>query len=335
MIISRAPLRVSFLGGGSDFPAHFEKHGGTVLATAIDKYVYVTVGPYDSRFHGNSYKLAYSKTEEASRITDIQHPAIRETIRLACPDRELELHHIADLPARTGLGSSSSFVVAMLQALAGFRGQSISPDRLARDAIDIERHVLAEAGGVQDQILAAYGGFNLVHFSHRGDFEVQRVPLSPARLAQIESHCLLLYTGITRNSYDVLAEQSRKTSEGKITQLLCAMAELARQGADYLCSERPILRFGELLHEGWKLKQQVSSLSLPVIDELYGKALALGATGGKLLGAGRGGFLLLWAPPECHAAIVAATNGLAPLRIRVAAPGATIIHTAEENRPTE
>jgi len=328
MIITRSPLRVSFLGGGSDFPSHFRVHGGAVLATAIDRYAYVTVAPLSGRFHGCRYKLAYSKVEVASSLDEIRHPAIREGIRLACPDAELEMHYVADLPAGTGLGSSSSFVVALLQALYGFRNRLVAMEQLAREAIQIERVELAEPGGVQDQILAAYGGFNLITFSGENDFEVQRIPLSQGRLHEIEDHCLLLYTGLARNSGEVLTEQSRRNSDGSNAKSLCSLADLARQGAEHIASDRPILDFGHLLHEGWLIKKRLAPLSLPQIDRIYERALELGATGGKLLGAGRGGFLLVWAPAEKHAAIAEAAEQMTPLRIRVATSGATIIHAS-------
>ncbi|HUI07378.1 MAG TPA: GHMP kinase [Verrucomicrobiae bacterium] len=328
MIITRSPLRVSFLGGGSDFPSHFRVHGGAVLATAIDRYAYVTVAPLSGKFHGCRYKLSYSKVEVASSLDEIRHPAIREGIRLACPDAELEMHYVADLPAGTGLGSSSSFVVALLQALYGFRNRLVAMEQLARDAIRIERVELAEPGGVQDQILAAYGGFNLITFSGENDFEVQRIPLSQGRLQEIEDHCLLLYTGMTRNSGEVLMEQSRRNTDGSNANSLCSLADLARRGAEHIASDRPILDFGHLLHEGWLIKKQLAPLSLPQIDSIYEAALELGATGGKLLGAGRGGFLLVWAPAEKHAAIAEAAEQMTPLRIRVATSGATIIHAS-------
>jgi D-glycero-alpha-D-manno-heptose-7-phosphate kinase len=328
MIITRSPLRVSFLGGGSDFPSHFRTHGGAVLATAIDRHAYVTVAPLSGRFHSCRYKLAYSKVEVAASLNDIHHPAIRECIRLACPDEELEMHYAADLPAGTGLGSSSSFVVALLQALHGFRSHLVAMEQLAREAIDIERVKLAEPGGIQDQILAAYGGFNLITFSGENGFEVQRLPLSQRRLQEIEEHCLLLYTGMIRNSGEVLTEQARRNSEGSNVKLLCSLAELAHRGAEHIASDRPVLDFGHLLHEGWLIKKQLAPLSLPQIDRIYETALKLGATGGKLLGAGRGGFLLVWAPPEKHAAIAEAADQMAPLRIRVATSGTTIIHVS-------
>ena len=328
MIITRSPLRVSFLGGGSDFPSHFRTHGGAVLATAIDKFAYVTVSPLSGKFHGCRYKLTYSKVEVASSLDEIRHPAIRAGIRLACPDAELEMHYVADLPAGTGLGSSSSFVVALLQALYGFRNRLVAMEQLARDAIQIERVELAEPGGVQDQVLAAYGGFNLITFSGENDFDVQRIPLSQGRLQEIESHCLLLYTGMNRSSGEVLLEQSRRNNDGSNAKLLCSLADLAHRGAEHIASDRPILDFGHLLHEGWLIKKRLAPLSLPQIDRTYEAALQLGATGGKLLGAGRGGFLLVWAPPEKHAAIAGAAEQMTPLRIRVATSGATIIHAS-------
>lgn len=328
MIITRAPLRVSFLGGGSDFPGHFREHGGAVLATAIDQYVYVTVSPFDYRFHGNRYKFAYSRTEVVDSIDDIEHPAIRESVRLVGLKPGLEMHTIADLPARTGLGSSSTFVVAMLRALYAFQGRLVSTRQLAREAIRVERDILAEAGGYQDQVLAAYGGLNLVEFSGGGDFEVVRMPVSCERLRQMEEHCILLYTGIRRNSFEALARQQQRSHTGRDDKHLCALASLARDGAQFLASPKPLREFGEILHENWTIKKKVLDASLPVIDEAYETARANGAVGGKILGAGQGGFLLLWAPPECHPAILRKVgDSMQPLTVSFNAPGATIIHT--------
>ena len=328
MIIARVPFRVSFLGGGSDFLPHFRKHGGAVLATAIDSYVYVTVAPYKGTFHGSRYKLAYSRMEQVSELDDIEHPAIREAIRFACPSVDLELHHISDLPACTGLGSSSSFVVGMLQALYGLQNRMVPTHQLASEAIRIEREILRETGGYQDQVLAAYGGINLVEFADGGQFVVRRLPIARERVAEIERHCLLLYTGVRRNSFDVLGEQSRRNGNGQNTNTLDQLAELAREGARLLVGNAPLTGFGELLHEGWQLKKQLADVSLPEIDEAYERARAAGASGGKVLGAGKGGFLLLWAPPDRHEDVVQAVDGgMTPMRIGINAPGATLIHS--------
>lgn len=329
MIITRAPLRVSFLGGGTDFPGHFETHGGAVLATSIDKYVYVTASPFLQAFHGSKFKLSYRQIETVKSIPEIQHAAMRACFELAYPDGPpLEVHHIADLPANTGLGSSSSFAVALLHALHASLGKLATVGTLAREAIRVEREILAEAGGWQDQICAAYGGLSLVEFGVGRTFQVTRLPLSSARAEAIENHCLLLFTGILRNSFEVLQTQVARTADGSNLEHLKHMAELARRGARVLAGDTSLETFGELLNEGWTLKRKLADVSMPAIDDAYEAALKAGATGGKLLGAGKGGFLLVWAKPERHAAILKALpKELVPLRVSIRAPGATIIHS--------
>lgn len=328
MIIARTPLRISFLGGGSDYLEHFKENGGAVLGTAIDKYAYISAAPYLQAFHGFKYKLSYSSVEVVNSINEIKHPLIRESIRLACPNLELELHYIADLPARTGLGSSSSFLVAMLQALHGLQSNFVSAKQLADEAIDIERNILKEAGGYQDQIMAAYGGINLVEFSGNGKYSIHQLPISPERRNMMDQHCLILYTGIHRNSFEISMPQLQLTNEGKNAEPLNALVKLAREGADFLASDKPIAQFGEFLNQGWTLKKQLGDITLPEIDEAYSQALEHGAIGGKLLGAGKGGFILLWAAPENHSRIINGISRRMPqLKIKTGAPGATVIHS--------
>lgn len=327
MIIARAPVRISFLGGGTDYLPHFKKNGGAVLGTAVDKYAYITAAPYLQTFHGHHYKLSYSKIETADNIDEIKHPLLREAIRMACPDMELELHYIADLPAKTGLGSSSSFLVATLQSLHGLSSNDTSAQQLAEEAIHIERHILKEPGGYQDQVMAAFGGFNLVEFSGEGKFTVNNLSLPPERQQSINEHCLILYTGVNRNSFEVSKTQMEKTNDGSNADTLNKLADLARQGAEFLVSDKPLIEFGELLNEGWNLKQKLGDINFPEADRAYEEALKLGATGGKLLGAGKGGFVLLWAPPETHQEIIGGiSNRMPALQIKAGAAGSTIIH---------
>ena len=328
MIISRSPLRVSFLGGGTDFPAHFRTEGGAVLSTAVDAYVYVTVSPLLQRFHKCRFKLAYSQVEQVETLDAIRHPAIREALRLLGIDGGVELHTIADLPSSTGLGGSSSFVVGMLQALHAHAGRFAAPEQLAHEAIRVERELLHEPGGVQDQIAAAFGGLNLIEFGPDDAFHVHRVPLSTARLREVEAHALVLYTGITRNSFDVHRDTDKRASTADGAAALRRLADLARLGVRQLESGHDLAGFGELLHEGWEIKRRTSNASLPVIDAAYATARAHGAIGGKLLGAGQGGFLLLWATPERHADIVNALPEMAPIHFALGAPGATLIHAS-------
>lgn len=323
MIITQAPVRISFLGGGSDFPGHFSKYGGAVLASAIDRFAYVTVQRFHNEFFDHRLHISYRKTETPYNAAEIEHPAIRACFQKLGIDEGTELHHMADLPARTGLGSSSTFVVSMLQALHAYQGRFRTPEALAEEAIEIERYILKEAGGFQDQIIAAYGGICLIHFTRTHHFSVTKLPLSSARIEDLQKHMLLMYTGIQRDSFSVLKQQVARTADN--CSLLCKMSQLAEQGAELISDGHPLTRFGELLHESWQLKRQLSDISLPIIDEAYAAALTAGASGGKLLGAGQGGFLLFIAQPECHDAIRAALPGMLSMQVGINAPGSRVI----------
>jgi D-glycero-alpha-D-manno-heptose-7-phosphate kinase len=323
MVISRAPVRVSFLGGGTDFPDHFRKHGGAVLCTAINRYAYVTAQPFLQEYFDHKIRLAYRRSEAVNEVSEIQHPAIRAALQKLGLDAGLEMHVMADLPARTGLGSSSSFVVAMLQALHSHCGRFRSARALADEAIAIERDILAEAGGWQDQIIAAHGGLALIDFARDGSYNVRQLSLSAERVRSLEEHMLLVYTGIQRDSASVL--EKKTVAPAVRTQVLTRLADLAHLGADILASDRPIAQFGKLLHTGWELKKQSGAVTLPEIDRWYEAGLKAGATGGKLLGAGQGGFLLFVAEPRFHADIRRALRGHPAVQVRVNAPGAQII----------
>jgi len=323
MVISRTPVRVSFLGGGSDFPDHFRQHGGAVLATAINRYAFVTAQPFLQEYFDHRIRLAYRRSEAVNRVEEIQHPAIRATLAKLGLDAGLEMHVMADLPARTGLGSSSSFVVAMLQALHAHCGRFRSARDLADEAIAIERGILAEAGGWQDQIIAAHGGLALINFERDGSYNVRQLSLPAERVRALEEQMLLVYTGIQRDSASVL--EKRSANPAQRTLVLSRLADLARLGADILASNRPIAQFGRLLHTGWELKKQSGAVTLPEIDRWYEAGLRVGATGGKLLGAGQGGFLLFIAEPRLHAGIRRALGNRPAVSVAVNAPGAQII----------
>jgi D-glycero-alpha-D-manno-heptose-7-phosphate kinase len=323
MIITQAPVRISFLGGGTDFPEHFERHGGAVLATAVDAFAYVTVQDFNHKFFDHGLRIAYRQTERARTASDVEHPAIRACLQKLDINEGIELHHMADLPARTGLGSSSSFVVSMLQALHAHLGRYRSAEALATEAIEVERVILREAGGLQDQIIAAFGGTCLVRFERNRRFHVTQLPLSPARLDDLQRHMLLLYTGVERDSFTVLGEQVKRTGDNR--HVLCALTALVDKGAELLASDQPIAALGHLLHQGWELKRSLSNVSLPMVDAAYEIGLAHGATGGKLLGAGQGGFLLFIADPRRHDAICAALPHMEATRVTINAPGSRVI----------
>jgi D-glycero-alpha-D-manno-heptose-7-phosphate kinase len=332
MIISRAPVRVSFFGGGTDYPEYFREEGGAVLASAIDKYCYLTASPFLSHLFDYSIRVSYRKVELARRPEDIEHRVYRECLKRCGLHKDIELHAMADLPAFTGLGSSSTFTVALLHALHSFRGEFRAPFDLACEAIEIERHVLREHVGCQDQVLAAYGGFNVVEFRAEDDFQVQRVALSPARLEELEAHLVLVFTGITRQASSVVAEQLKKVQVNK--PLLRRMRAMVDQGYALLTGGQSLAAFGELLHQAWQAKRDLDDgISSAAIDAVYERGRAAGAWGGKLLGAGGGGFLLFCAPPEAQSKLAAALAPQVTLRVRLGAPGSQIIFASPSPRP--
>jgi len=327
MIIARAPVRISFFGGGTDYPEHFLKHGGAVLATAIDKYSYVTASPFLSRLFDYSIRVSYRKVELARRADEIEHNVYRECLKLCGLERDIELHNVADLPAFTGLGSSSTFTVSLLQALHGFKGEFVKPLDLAYEAIHIERHVLRENVGCQDQVIAAIGGFNLIEFRLENEVIAHRVPISPQRLHEFEQHLFVVFTGITRKAHDVVANQLQRVQANAET--LRHMRVMVDEGWAILTSHRSLADFGALLHQSWQAKRQLGdSVSNGQIDAMYERGLEAGAWGGKLLGAGGGGFLLFFAPPERHPRLRQTFADFQWLPVRINAPGSQIVYAA-------
>jgi D-glycero-alpha-D-manno-heptose-7-phosphate kinase len=326
MIISRAPVRISFFGGGTDYPEYFLKHGGAVLATAIDKYSYVTASPFLSHLFDYSIRVSYRQVELARQPSDIQHNVFRECLKLCNLDKDIELHNVADLPAFTGLGSSSAFTVSLLHALHCFKGEFLRTRDLACEAIHVERHLLKDNVGCQDQIMAAFGGFNLIEFRSESDFTVTRVPISPARLDELERHLFLVFTGIKRKAADVVAQQLRRVGEN--TAQLREMRGMVDKGYDILTSSRPLQEFGELLHRAWEAKRSLDGcISNSIIDETYERGIKAGAWGGKLLGAGGGGFMLFMAPPEAQLKLASEFSDQQTLMIKLNAPGSQIIYS--------
>ena len=324
MIISRAPVRISFFGGGTDYPEYFLQEGGAVLATAIDKFSYVTASPFLSHLFDYSMRISYRKVEIVKEVQGIEHNVFRECLKLCNFERDIELHNCADLPAFTGLGSSSAFTVSLLHALHTFKGEFLRPHELAYEAIHVERHILKDNVGCQDQVLAAFGGFNLVEFHTEKNIVVNRVPLNPQQIADFESHLFLVFTGITRKASDVVAHQLKRV--GVNTPSLRAMRQMVYEGHDILVSKRPLREFGELLHKAWEAKRGLDGgVSNPEIDEIYAAGRKAGAWGGKLLGAGGGGFMLFFAPPETHPKLREVFAGRGLLNVKINAPGSQII----------
>lgn len=298
MIISRTPFRISFFGGGTDYPTWFEENRGAVLATTINKYCYITCR-YLPPFFEHKSRIIYSKMEHVHSVDEIDHPAVREVFRYLDIKDGLEIHHDGDLPARTGLGSSSSFTVGLLNSLYALLGRMPSKSKLAEEAIYIEQKMCEENVGCQDQALAAYGGFNFIDFGGSQHLQVNKVIMPVERLQQLNSNLMLYFTGFSRTA-SVIAEHQIKNIPNK-TKELATMYEMASQGLEYLRGDR-LDEFGQLLDEAWQIKRTLSNkISTPMIDELYEAAKSAGAIGGKLLGAGGGGFVLLYVPQEKQA----------------------------------
>jgi len=296
MVISRTPFRISFFGGGTDYPVWYKKNGGAVLATTINKYCYISCR-YLPPFFEHKSRIIYSKMEFIKTISEIQHPSVRECLRFMKISAGIEVHHDGDLPARTGMGSSSAFTVGLLHALYALRGSMPTKRQLTLDAIHLEQEIIKENVGSQDQALAAFGGFNLVEFGGDSKLRVQPITISQERLGYLQSHLMLFFTGFSRIASEIAAEQIRKTPYKK--KELRYMREMVDKAVEVLNSRNNLLEFGRLLHENWRIKRSLShKISTPAIDEIYSAAMSAGALGGKLLGAGGGGFILIFAKPE-------------------------------------
>lgn len=296
MIISRTPFRVSFLGGGTDYPAWFKEFGGAVLSTTIDKYCYITCRHLPG-FFNHKYRIVYSKIENVKAIDEINHPAVRAVLNYhKCVDG-LEIHHDGDLPARSGLGSSSSFTVGLINSIEALAGRRVSKKDLAAKAIDVEQNMIDESVGSQDQIAAAYGGFNRIDFASDGSFQVNPFILKEDRLLELQDNLMLFFTGVSRNAPEI-AQSKIDNFKSRETELLRIMS-MVDEGENLLGGSGSIADFGRLLYESWKYKRSLSNkVSTPLVDDLFEAAMANGAFGGKLLGAGGGGFMLLCVPPE-------------------------------------
>ena len=302
MIITRTPFRISFFGGGTDYPAWYQNHGGVVLATTIDKYCYISCRHLPPFFE-HKYRIVYSRIENVNRPEEIEHPAVRAILGCSDSEKGLEIHHDGDLPARSGLGSSSSFSVGLIHALAAMQGKYISKEELAKNTIHIEQDIINEHVGSQDQISAAYGGFNRIQFRCNDTFQVSPVILKKNRLQELQSHLMLFFTGFSRIA-SVIAKSQIGNINSRETELNL-MGGMVDEAIQILQSTNsPINEFGKLLHQGWLHKRSLSDkISTPEIDLIYDQALHAGATGGKILGAGGGGFLLLFVKPEMQSQV--------------------------------
>ena len=324
MVMTRAPLRITFVGGGTDIPFYYEKRDyGAVVSSAINKYIYVTV----NRKFDDNIRISYSKTEIVGSVDRIEHPTIRESLRLLGIENGLEIVSISDIPSRgTGLGSSSTFLVALLHALHSYKGEFVSAEELAREAVKVEREILREEGGKQDQYIAAYGGTNLMKFRNDGSVEMVNAVSHDSNLKKIEESLLLLYTNRERSSTEIHKDQIENSSEKM--NVYDEMRKLTDGTLKAIC-DGDIDTLGELVHKNWMMKRSLSSrISDGWIDAKYESAIKLGAKGGKLVGAGGGGFLLLVAEPEKHGNI-AKELGLRKVDFRFSQSGSRVIFVGE------
>lgn len=331
MIITKTPFRMSFFGGGTDMESFFIKHGGAVLSTTFDKYCYVNVR-HLPRFFDYSTELSYSRTERVTSIEDIEHPAVRNAMKML-DMHEIRLTYEADLPARSGLGTSSSFAVGMLNAFYALKGKYADKRKLADEAIYLERVLCEEAGGWQDQIAASFGGFNRINFNTDGTYDVLPVIISPERKNNLNDNLMMFFTGFTRFSSDVQKANAgtKETQEAKEKRYLEMMSLVDKAEQILTDQDTDLDNFGRLLDYTWKLKKQTgSAVSTNSIDALYEKGIQAGALGGKLLGAGGGGFLVFYVQPEYQEAVKEAMKELMYIPFRFEDGGTRVIHYTPE-----
>lgn len=324
MVITKTPFRISFFGGGTDIPLWFRENGGSVLSVTIDKYCYISCR-YLPKFFDHKYRFVYSQIEALTDINDIKHPSIKAVLSWMKWDEGLEIHHDGDLPARSGLGSSSSFTVGLINALNALKGQYTSKSDLANHAIHIEQNVIKEAVGSQDQVAAAYGGLNRIDFFGENSVTVNPVILPKTRIDELQNHLLLFFTGVSRfaSEIETIKMQNFSTRKEELTK----MSSMVSEGIAVLSEKnRDIRDFGLLLKEGWEYKKSLSkNVSNTEIDTIYTSALDEGAIGGKILGAGGGGFILFFAPPEKHAQIIQKLGHLTYVPFKFEYDGSSVV----------
>jgi D-glycero-alpha-D-manno-heptose-7-phosphate kinase len=324
MIMSRTPFRISFFGGGTDYPTWYRQYGGAVLGTTINKYCYITFRNLPPFFE-HRHRIVYSRVELPQTTEEIQHPAVRSVLMEHNVNTGVEIQHYGDLPARSGLGSSSTFTVGLLNAVRAHQGQISSAEWLATEAIRLEQHVIKEAVGSQDQIWAAYGGTNFITFHTDGSFQVVPVVMSPERRRELESHLLLFFTRFSRTAETIAVKKIENLLKRR-DQLHC-IRKMAEEGLSILQNpRRPISEIGHLLGESWRMKKELADcVTTQAVDEIYDTAIHAGALGGKLLGAGGGGFMLLFAEPKAHAAIRESLKGLIEVSFQIGSSGSRIV----------
>ncbi len=314
---------MSFFGGGTDYVTWFKEHGGAFLSTTINKYCYVMCRRLPPFFEVSG-RISWSKIENVNALDEIENPVVRECLRFLKFEPNLDIHYHGDLPARSGLGSSSAFAVGLLHSLHALNNEYVTKRVLATEAIKVEQDLIGDTVGVQDQTAVAYGGLNHAVIDKEGEVVVRPVIMSPDRMRELESHIILFFTGISRSAAAIAS--AKVQSFAKRMQEMKRIRELVDEALDILHRSRDLSDFGELLHEGWRMKRSLSSVvSTDFIDDAYAAARAAGAWGGKLLGAGGGGFLLVFAPPERHPQIMRALDNLLYVPVEFETQGSQII----------
>ncbi len=327
MIITRTPFRISFFGGGTDYPAWYENEGGAVLSTTINKYCYISCRHLPPFFEHKS-RVVWSKIESVKHLDEIEHPSARETLKFLNIQKGVEIHHTGDLPARSGLGASSSFTVGLLHALYALMGKVVTKRQLAMEAIHIEQERIKENVGSQDQVAAAFGGFNKIEFGSSDKITVQPITINSAKLELLQNHLIIFFTGLARSASEVAAEQIKNTPY-KTSELRSMMA-MVDEAVKILNRESNNLDdFGKLLQESWKIKRSLSSqISNSRIDEIYETGMNAGALGGKILGAGAGGFILFFVKPELQKKVKEKLKDLLYVPFKFENMGSQIIYYA-------
>ena len=329
MILAKAPFRISFAGGGSDLPQFYRRQSGVVVSTTINKAIYIAIHPY---FH-DKIRIKYSRTEDVATVQEIEHPIVRECLNMFHLERGMEIASFADVPAGTGMGSSSAFTVALLQALHALSGRTTTPRQLAEEACATEIERVKEPIGKQDQYASAFGGLNVIRFHPDESVDLQRIILDPEKYAEFQQRLMLFYTGGERAASSILAEQARNMFDQEKFACVAKMVGLAEEFCQELENGR-LESLGPILHEGWLLKTRLArNISSPSIETYYRRAREAGADGGKLLGAGGGGFLLLYCRLEKQAQVREALSDLREMAFTMTQEGAQILHNDRLDTP--
>jgi D-glycero-alpha-D-manno-heptose-7-phosphate kinase len=327
MIITRTPFRISFVGGGSDLETFYSRHAGAVLSTSINKYMYISSHRF---FFPGQVRVKYSETETVNSIDELKHPLLREAMRKTGVTHGIEISSIADIPSGTGMGSSSSFTVGLLHCLYAVKREYVTHEQLAREASEIEINILEEPIGKQDQYAAAFGGLNIIHFQQNGDVRVEPLYIKNEVYQKLQENLLMFYVGNQRKASDILAEQKKNVSQVEKFHMLKSMVLLVNDLRNSLYSEK-LDDFGKILHENWILKQKLASqITNSQIDNIYEAGLQAGAVGGKLLGAGGGGFMLFYCEKEKQEKLIEKLKPLEKFNFAFEREGSKIIHFADE-----